>query len=492
MSVVFNEIPLNYRVPGTRTEIRPRYLGMGLAEYQPRGLVIAPKLAAGTAVPGVLYPITRPEEATALCGGGSIGEAAVRLARQNNRVNDIVLLAIEDLPAGTAATGKLAIAGTGAGELAVYVGGRRARAIVNGTMDAAAIAAALVAAINADAGMEAVATQGVDAADNEVILTARHKGTVGNDLPLGTMLYPTDRIPEGITVTVTPMAAGAGNPDITDALDALEGEWVTDIFCPFTDAPNLAVLTDFLRERFGAMVAKDCHAYAGLRGGFGALGTFRTLTNSPSITAIGAAGSLSPPWHWGAALFGVCVFQLAQDPARQLRTLVLKGVLAPAAADLFIELEHDLLLRQGVSTFLRSADGDVVLERVITAYTQSNLGVLDDAWLDVTTIKTMSRLRYDWRSYFDLTYPRHKLAPDPVGGQTLPAGTASPATIYASFAARCRIWSDEGWIREVATTLPMSSVSIDPNDKNRAVGAFVVDVMGNLIRMDAALEFQVT
>ena len=72
-----------------------------------------------------------------------------------------------------------------------------------------------------------------------------------------------------------------------------------------------------------------------------------------------AAGSM--PWQWAASLAGVACFYLTNDPARQLRTLALPGIVGPEGPDRFTPSEQDLLLRDGISTFDVGPDGTVTL-----------------------------------------------------------------------------------------------------------------------------------
>ena len=487
----FDEIPLDWRVPGADLEIRPTYTEKGLFDYPARGLIVTQKLATGTAEDGRLYQITKPGDGTALCGAGSIGEAMVRTARYANRFSDIWLLALPDDDTGTAATGKIVFDNAlGSGAIAFYIGGQRVRIVVTETMTAVERAAALVAAIGDDPAMPVIAAQGVDPADNEVLLTARHKGETGNDIAIKIGLQADEVLPVGALVTVTAMSGGAGNPDITDAIDYINEQKFDAIAFPWTDDANLVVLAEELRVRFTAMSRLDGHAYAGLSGTFGALTTKGAVTNSPHMTLVGAAASITPPWVWGASLMAVALFHLTQDPARQLRTLQLPQVTASDPADQFSELEQNLLLRAGISTWTAGDDRSVYLSRVITTYKKTALGVDDSAWLDVNVPATVSRIRYDWRATMATNYPRHKLAEDGSIAEAYSKVVATPRKVRATWAGRCHIYGREGWVRDVKRTLESSTFMIDPNNKDQMLAKQRVNVIGNLIRFNGVLEFE--
>lgn len=489
MQFAFDEIPYDLRVPGSYVEVRPTYLEMGLAEFPARGLIIAQMLDTGSAQPLTLYRITRDVEGAVLCGAGSIGDAMVRAARRQNRTSDLWLLPVADLAGGTAATGKAAIAGEGSGEVSLYIAGRRARVVATSAMTPAQIAAALVAAINADAGMPVVAAQGTAGAANEVLLTAKHKGEAGNAIDLRTRRFAGETVPAGLTVTITAMASGAGNPDIADAIEAITGEWFTEIAAPWTDDANLTALAEEMRKRYVATSGLDGHAYVGLRGTFGQASAKGGVTNCPHLTILPAKRSPSSPWEWAATLMGATLFHLTNDPARQLRTIRLEGILAPDPEDRFTDLERDLLLRDGLSTWTATADGGVVLERVITTYRRSALNVPDEAWLDVMVPHVATRIRYDWRAFVSLAYPRHKLAPDGSVAASA-ANVVTPARMKASWAGRCRLYAERAWIVNTGATVQASSFAIDADDRNRMNARQEIDIIGNLMVLAAALEFR--
>lgn len=486
----FDEIPLDWRVPGADLEIRPVYTNLGLVEFPARGLIIAQKLSTGSAEAGVLYRLTQPEDGAVLCGPGSIGDAMARNARAANRTSDIFLLALPDASAAVKATGTIAFTNAdGSGALAIYIAGRRVRIVVTTSMTAIQRAEALATAINADPGMPVIAAQGEPSDDHEVILTAKHGGEVGNDIDVRVGLLVDERPPAGLGIEITAMSGGAGNPDVQDAFDAINEEWFQHIAMPWSDAANLVVAAEELRSRFTAQGRLDGHCYVGARGTHGELVTKGEVTNSPHLTIIGAKASPTPPWIWAATTMAVGLFHLTQDPARQLRTLRLPGVIAPDAEDRFDDLEQDLLLRAGISTYTAQSDRSVYLSRVITTYRESALGTPDAAWLDINVPATLSRIRYDWRAFMSLEYPRHKLAEDGSAAEAYSRFVATPRKVKASWAGRCQIYARQGWVRNVGVSIEQSTFQIDPNNKNQMLATQRVDVIGNLRRFVGVLEF---
>lgn len=501
----FDEIPYDWLKPGTYVEVRPNYMRQGLVPFPARGLLVVQMLESGTAEAATLHRITRPDQGPALFGRGSIGHHMVEAARRANKTNDIYAIALPDADSAVNAEATITFTGEGYnGVVPLYIGRQRVRFTVTANMNVTAVAEACVAAIEDNEDLPVTA-------DNEagvVTVTAKHAGEAGNDILIRVAPRADEFVPDGLEIAITAMADGAGNPDIQEVLDAIAGDWFTDIAVAWTDDANLVTLAAELSERYQALGKLDAHGYVALRGTFGQLGTKGEVTNSPHLTPIGAKGSPSAPWEWAASLMGVGLFHLTNDPARQLRSLVLPGVEAPAAEDRFTETEQELLLREGISTFNSLDDGTVTLDRVVTTYNQSNLSVADRAWLDIMVPKTMTRIRYDWAAHVTLTYPRAKLADDdspaanaaimvddpdaPDGSsQKVRAAIVTPRRMHATWAARCGLYARQGWIENVDRTVRESKFWRPESDGNRLESSQQVRIIGNLMVLAAALEFQV-
>lgn len=482
-----NEIPYDWRVPGTYVEARPVYSRMGLVPFPAVAYLFVQKLASGSAVAAQPYEITRPEDGTALFGAGSIGQQMVRAWKKANRTNRVFAIALADDGAGVKEVRTYTFAGAGAGTIPIYIQGRRVRYKATSTMTPTQHASAAVLAINADPDMPMVATS----AAAVLTLTAKHAGECGRHIDVRFRKTAEDILPGTLTIAAAVTTPGSGNPDVQDILDALANTWMTDVVLAWDDAANLELVTEDFAERFKAMGKKDGHIYVGHRGTYGELGTKGALTNSPHLSPIGAKKAYQAPWEWAATLGGVATFQTTNDPARQLRSLVLTGLDAPDEEDCFTETERDLLLRQGVSTWTRLVDGSVVIERIITAYKVSTLGVADIAYLDIMVPKTLTRVRYDWSAYVTLMYPRNKLAPDDSVAANNNDIVVTPKRMLGSWGARCKLYERLAWIIDVNRTLEDSRFEIDASDKHRLNGQQRINIIGNLMVLAAALEFEV-
>jgi len=493
----FDEIPYDWQEPGTFLEVRPNYRNVGVLPYPVKALIIGQKLATGTLATGVVQEIVRADDAIALCGVGSIGAEQVAAFRKNDKTTPLFLLALPDAAGAVKATGTFTFVGALALStvLRFKVAGKPVRATIEAADDVTAMASKLAAAINAETSLTVTAASALGV----VTVTARHGGEVGNeiDIRVNELAQP---VPDGLTITVAAMSGGSGNPDLTTALDAIATSWFTQITMPWNDATNMALFASDLRDRYRAMSKLDAHGFVAKRGTYGELGVFGELTNEPYLTAMGLNKSPTSSWVLSASVCGLAAFHLTNDPARQLRSLMIAGVDAPDEQDQFLESEQNLLLNKGISTFDHLSDGTTIISRLITTYKKSNLNIKDRAWLDIMVPATMSRIRYDWAAYISLLYPRAKLLDDEdqgalvgraAGDDEIGNSIVTPRRMHGSWAARCRLYADKAWIENISKTLKESSFSRSVDDKNRLEASQQVVIVGNLMVFAAALEFQV-
>lgn len=211
------------------------------------------------------------------------------------------------------------------------------------------------------------------------------------------------------------------------------------------------------------MVQLEGHAFAAARGTHAELTTLGNSRNSRHLTILGIGKSPTAPWLAAAVVGGVDAGE--PDPARPRQTLELPGVLPPADADRFMRSERDLLLRDGIATVYVQAGGVLAIERLITTYQTSPLGVADTAYLDVETLRTLAYLRYTVRARIALRFPRHKLADD---GTLYGPGQAivTPSTIRSEMLVLFREWEEAGLVEgfeQFKRELVVQRNASDPN-----------------------------
>ena len=490
-TIAFNEIPYAWEVPGTYIETRANYSNAGLTVFPAKVLLIGQMLATGTAVAGTIYPLTRADQGAALFGAGSVAADMAKAFLTANPFTQVDIVALADAGSAVKAVGSITIAGTPtqAGVITDYIAGIRVALGVATTDTAAGMATAFAALVNAIPEMPVVAS--ITTPTNKVWLTAKHAGFVGDVLDHRVNYRVGDLTPPGLTLTTVVPAGGTLNPDLTSVFSAIAATWYTDIVLPFYDTTNMAVVSAALETRYQAMGKLDSHAWVCAPGTYGALLAQAAFYNSRFRTVIGIKNAPQPPWKWAAALAGVGVFHLTNDPARQLRGLALPGIMAPLPADRFMISEQNLLLGDGITTFDVQADGSVVLQKVVTEYQTTSLGVPDTAWHNVMTPKTLTRIRYDWVNYTQLLYPRNKLADDGSMAAEYDDAIVTPARMKGTWASRCRLYEQLGWIEGSAETSRQSVFARDATDRGRLNARQQIRIIGNLMVLAGALEFQV-
>lgn len=429
MTVSFEEIPSDIRTPGNFVEVDETGAVEGSGVRPHTTLAIGYRLSTGTAANNEPKQTTGDAQAQGFWGTGSQLGAIVKAIRNVDPRTKLVGIGVDEA-AGTPATGTFTITGTatGAGTLQAYIGGKRYGVGVSVGDTPTVIGDAFEALVTADTQAEYTAsnTTGV------VTITYRHDGPEGNDLDLQVNFRDQDVTPLGVTVVVVGMASGATSPSLAATIAALAGTQFDTIITGIADTANITLLEDELETRWGPMVDLDGHLFAGFTGDLSASLTKTTspARNSKQSTYVCPGLSPTPPWIVAANAGARSAFEAQQDPARGLTTLTLPDVVAPKAGSRFDQNERHLLLSAGAATTKTDAGGNTIIERLTTTYQKNAQGVADVTWLDLTSKRTVSFLRWDWRARITLKYPRHKLANDGTAfdeGQKI----VTPATIRA-------------------------------------------------------------
>jgi phage tail sheath gpL-like len=490
-TIQFNEIPYTWEVPGTYVEARANYSNEGLTPFPTKVLIAGQMLSTGTAVANTIYPLQRADQAVALFGAGSVAADMAAAFLAANPFTQVDIVGLADPAGGAQATGSISIAmtTTPGGVLAVYIAGIRVAISVASTDTTATIATNLMNAINAIPAMPVTAA--ITTPTNTVNLTAKHKGFAGDVIDIRLNYQIGDITPAGVTPTISPLVGGTLTVDLTAVVNAIAASWYTDLVLQAYDNTNMALVSAMLETRYAAMGKLDMHAWVAASGTYAALLSQSQYYNSRFRTVLGISNAPQPPWKWAAAMAGVATFNLTNDPARQLRGLALPGILAPAPADRFPLAEQEIMLTEGISTFDVQSDGTVTLQKVVTEYQKTSLGVLDTAWHTVNIPKTITRIRYDWIAYVSQLYPRNKLADDGSLAAEYDDTIVTPRRMKATWAARSRLYEQQGWIEDAAATAAQSVFVRDRTDRNRLNSRQQIRIIGNLMVLAAALEFQV-
>jgi phage tail sheath gpL-like len=448
-SISFNQIPVNLLTPGQYVEFDNSKAINAPVNMPQRILLIAQSLASGIAPANVPFQISSKDGGVAAFGRGSIGAAMVSGIFDVTDTIETWVLPVADNGAGTAAGGTITITGaaTLGGTLNLYVGEDVVQVAVSTADTPATIAAALAAAINATPDLVVIAAS----AAGVVTVTARHKGTLTNDLMLQLNYYPmSQQTPAGLGVAIVQMANGTADPSIAAALANIGATQYNNIIMSFNDAANLALLETELNNRWGPLLQNDGHCHIGLRGTVGSLNASLSGRNNPHITTwtCETGGEPGPVWEKAALAGAVSAYYLAIDPARPLQTLVLPNRLPASANKRFTRAERNNVLSYGGATTVVDNGGNVVIERAVTNYKTNASGTVDPSYRDAETMYTLSLMRYQVRARIAQRFPRYKLAND--GTQAAPGqALVTPQDIRAELVALALDWVDAGLMEDI-------------------------------------------
>ncbi|GAG12832.1 unnamed protein product, partial [marine sediment metagenome] len=230
-------------VPGIQSEYDISNATNTLPSNAKKIAVVAQKIAAGTATADIPVACFSEEEAITQSGQGSVGHLAIRALLKSYTNFELFNVPVDD-GAGVSATGTIVVANvpTSSGSYDIWIGKELVQVSVTSGDAVNDIATAINVAIQAKEHNMAV-TSGVSTAT--VTLTANNDGLLGNNIPIS---YKNNGI---LTTTLTviqtgTVVAGSVDPDITNALAALEKDNYDIILVANNDATNLGLLSAHL------------------------------------------------------------------------------------------------------------------------------------------------------------------------------------------------------------------------------------------------------
>lgn len=485
-------IPNDIRVPLVYIEIDNSDAVDGTPAKPSKILVLGQQLAGGSATPLTLNRITSDSQPGSLYGKGSMLAGMLASLRKANSYTETWALGISDLVAGAAASAEISVTGTAseAGTLYLLVAGEQVQVGVTATMTAAALTTAIIVAINATLTLPvtAVLKEGTTAI---VVLTAKHKGSTGNDLDARINYYTGEVTPAGLAITISAFTGGSGTPDMSAVLAAIPDEWYTYIVMPFNDTASMNTLRDELVERWGPLKMIEGIAFTAYRGTHAATGSYGESRNDYLYSCMGTNKSPQPTWMWAANYAGISAYYLDIDPARPLQTLVLPGILPAAKSARWDMTERNLLLHDGIATHYVNASDECAIEREISMYRLNSFGDSDPSYLDITTPATLGYIRYSIKTRISQRYPRHKLADDDVLDIIDPSQPiVTPKLMRQTLLDLALEWERDGLIEGFDTYKDTLNVYRDTSDRNRLNVVCHPDIVNQLRIFASLIQFK--
>jgi hypothetical protein len=210
MGVPFTQIPDSLLVPGSYQEIDNSLAGS--VEDVKQVLVVGLKRTTGTAEAGKIVEVSSLGRARSLFGIGSDAAILAGAFLDLNKVERLFVLPVAEAAAGVAAVKTLTVTAASPedGTLVRYIAGKKVAVGVTAGEAASAIAADLVAAINATLDMPCEAAVVVEET-HKLTLTFNHKGELGNFLTVSAGLNG-EKDPAGVAIAVADPRRERGIP----------------------------------------------------------------------------------------------------------------------------------------------------------------------------------------------------------------------------------------------------------------------------------------
>jgi len=474
--ITFNNVPDTVRTPGVFAEIDNSQALQGLAANPHKALIIGEKTSVGSAENEVLLSITRRNLADGFFGPGSLLARMCNVFKDNNPNTELKAIALSGGTAQASARIGFSVAlshaggsaSAGAQDLFLFVNGvqiKRTLVIGWSAVDIASDVAVFMSEQN-----NFPVTVSVVAASGVLVLSALNSGAHGNFLDVRVNFLDGQSNPTffGDSVVISNFEGGVGAGDLDDTWAVITNEQFQYVIQPYIDATNLTSIETELADRFKPLIDKQGHGFVGLRTTSASATTLGNSRNSPHNTIMGANDSPTDPAEWGAALGAIAAFNLNNDPGRPLHFLKLEKILAPPIDNIFDRTERDILLLDGIATFITDDAGNVLIERSITTFQTDAQSVPDASFLDVQTLAILNEIRFQFKNRMTTRFiiPRFKLADDtfPVlPGQVV----ATPRTIKQEIISLFTLLRDRGLIENLDDFIKNLVVERSEADKNR-------------------------
>jgi phage tail sheath gpL-like len=489
MTVSFDRIPLNILTPGVYVEADASRAVQGVSQLPQDVLILGQQLSTGTATAAQVYAVDSADQAKVLFGTTSMIAQAIAAYKAVDSLTPVFAAAVAD-NGTTKATGSITWSGTAtaAGELALYVGGRRISvAVANGDTASAVETTALAAvAITADLPVTTAGDSGTG-----LDFPAVNAGTQGNQIMLGHSLMDGEAPPAGLTMTVTAMSGGATDPSYSTLVTAMgEDQYGTVVTCN-DDATALGLLVTEMEDRFGPMRAIDGSIFAAHYDTQANLTTKGNALNSAMLVLVGAEKSalLPLPWELAAMVAALDALQAQTDPARACTGLLIPGARGAARGSRFTRAQRNTLLSDGVSTVVCGRDGRLAIDRLVTTYQTNASSIPDTAYQDQQTVRLLSAIRYSARVRVGTRFARFKLTSD---GSPIPPGQpmTNPKGIKAELCALASEWVQLGWMENLAQFVAEVFVERDGTDQDRVNAVLPPDFVNNLLVTAMKISFR--
>lgn len=448
MTIQFDQISDDIILPLVYQEFTSRAPTPAGALVNPTCLLVQ-KTSAGTATAGARTKVASKDEAIALLGRGSMGARMCAGFFDNHPGGELYVIALADDSGGTAASVTITVTGpsTAAGTLFLRVGDVLVEVAVASGDSADTIAAAIEAKIDANLDLPVTSSTST----NVVTVTNRHKGTIGNQVPvtlnaLGQAAGEVTPAGVGISISATFPSNGATDPASADWITGMADDGYDVVVPSLTTSGMMSALKTELETRWdpegGAQVMG--HAIAVVSDSSADLLTYAAARADKHLCVFGTneSGSfLTPACELAARIAGVAARYLATAPGRPIQRKKIVG--AWGTVTNFSVAVRKSLAQGGVAT-LTAAAGELYIEAEVSTYIKNpSSGAPDLGWQYINTPFLMMRFKRRIGARFDLQFSDFSLVDDgdfTTGGQKV----VSPRTLKGEAVAEYALMCEEG------------------------------------------------
>jgi phage tail sheath gpL-like len=406
MAIPFTQIPDILLVPGQYQEVDNSLAG-SVGKIK-KALIVAYKSDVGTAPAGTPVQVLSDLKAAALFGYGSPAALWAKAFLELNKIEECWVLPVSAPQAATPWRKTFTVAVTAAqqGAAAITVNGAKidAAAIPAGAI-AAAVAAAIVARINSEVWLPIEAETG-EGGSFTVKSVVTGKGGNYNSVTINSEA-------PGVTITEGATTPGAQTANVKPLFKDLGNVRYNYIIYDFDDTENIAALGAELDSRFSAMRQIGGRAFVALSNEIGSVSDPGTVlaqaeaVNNPHIILVPRLTNPQLPGEWAARWCAIACRILADDPAANTYDLTVSGLSSKQ------ELDADTrqtLLTAGIATYRLDTTGNVLIERLVTSYTENTDGGRDTSYLDIQVPETVDAVRTYINAEAKKRYKTWKLA----------------------------------------------------------------------------------
>ena len=388
MAIAFTQIPAGLLVPGQYQEIDNSLAGE--TSDIKTALIVGVKTKTGKAPAGVPVNVVSASQAAEACGYGSPAAIMAASFLSINKTERLYVLPIDEPAAGTAWKKEYTVeaANAGAGSVMLTVNGRGVWAAVSAGLTADKIAAAIVAACN---GLENNPIEATADGAGKITFSSIYKGVAGNKNTL-----EVKSLAAGVTVKAGAETEGTGVADLSKLPEMLGAKRWNYIVFDFDDEANIKVLAEELESRYSATRQIGGRAFVALSGKVGSTTETGSILaqaakiNSPHICLIPRGEAVSLPCEWASRFAASACRILADDPSANTYDTKVAGLGADSEFDFDTRQK---LLEAGVATWRLDPTGNVLIERLVTSYTENMDGGRDTSYLDIQVVETVDAVR---------------------------------------------------------------------------------------------------